>query len=152
MEASNEIASRSTAQTVLAGLLALLILIFGVLLFVGGMQLAGIGGSWYYALAGAALLATSVFIWKRSSKAIWIYSALMLLSVAWALFESGLQPWSLMPRLVAPACLGLAIAAAVPRQAHESFHAKFSVMSISRLAIGLVAVAYLSHVAIFWRR
>lgn len=145
MEASNEIASRSTAQTVLAGLLALLILIFGVLLFVGGMQLAGIGGSWYYALAGAALLATSVFIWKRSSKAIWIYSALMLLSVAWALFESGLQPWSLMPRLVAPACLGLAIAAAVPRQAHESFHAKFSVISISLLAIGLVAVAYLSQ-------
>jgi len=145
MEASRRRASRSSTQKVLGVLAALIVLSLGMLLVVGGVQLAAIGGSWYYVLAGATLLAISVLIWKRSSKAIWIYAALMLATIVWSIFESGLQPWSLMPRLMTPACLGLIIAAAVPRQANESLNAKLAVITISLLAIGLIPMAYINQ-------
>ena len=38
--------------------LGVLLLLIGVVLTIGGVQLAALGGSWYYVLAGLALIAS----------------------------------------------------------------------------------------------
>ena len=50
----------------------------------GGAYLIVLGGSWYYAVAGVALLATAVLLFRRSRLAVWMYLALFAATVAWA--------------------------------------------------------------------
>ena len=83
----------------LAALLALLLGACGLALAAGGAWLAGLGGSWYYLLAGVALLATAWLLWRRSAAALWLFAALFAATLAWALWESGLDWWPLGTRL-----------------------------------------------------
>ena len=41
---------------------ALLLILLGLAILVGGVWLIALGGSWYYALAGLGLIASGVFI------------------------------------------------------------------------------------------
>jgi len=72
--------------------------IFGIALLIGGIWLAALGGSWYYLLAGAALIAVGIMLAKRLPEALWIYALLVVATVAWALWESGLDWWPLAAR------------------------------------------------------
>lgn len=98
------------ALLTLAGLLALI----GAILVVGGLWLALLGGSLYYLLAGAGLIASGYFLWRRSVLGMWIYLAIFGLSWIWALAEVGLAGWPLVPRVVAPSVLLLAVLAVAP--------------------------------------
>lgn len=71
----------------------------GIVLLAGGLKLLMLGGSWWYALAGTALLASSVLLWCRSRWGTWLYGLLLLGTVAWSLWEVGLDGWALLPRL-----------------------------------------------------
>ncbi|MGR4863910.1 glucose/quinate/shikimate family membrane-bound PQQ-dependent dehydrogenase [Caulobacter sp. LARHSG274] len=76
----------------------------GVLLAIGlacigaGGYLISLGGSWYYLLAGLAFAASGVLLWRRSPLALWIYAALVVGTLAWAVAEVGLDWWRLTPR------------------------------------------------------
>ena len=83
-------------------LLALLLTLASLPLIVGGAYLIVLGGSWYYLPAGLALLATAFFLFRRSRLAIWIYAVTFAVTVAWALWESGLNGWAQIPRIFAP--------------------------------------------------
>lgn len=85
---------RNTALLVAVILNAL----FGIVLIVGGIWLIAVGGSWYYALAGAAFLATATLLFRRKAAALWLYAALVLATLAWALWEAGLDWWPLAAR------------------------------------------------------
>ncbi|MCC2595237.1 glucose/quinate/shikimate family membrane-bound PQQ-dependent dehydrogenase [Pusillimonas sp. MFBS29] len=85
---------RNTALLVAAWLNAL----FGVVLTVGGLWLIAAGGSWYYALAGVALLFTAVLLFRREVFALWLYALLVFGTVLWALWEVGLDWWPLAAR------------------------------------------------------
>lgn len=74
-----------------------------------GVELASLGGSPYYALAGAALLAVG----RREG--FWIYLLLFAATIGWALREVGLSFWPLVARLVAPAVLALPVMLIAPR-------------------------------------
>lgn len=98
-----------------------LIMIFAALmalialpLIVGGGYLITLGGSWYYALAGLALLATAVLLFRRSRMAVWVYAATFAATVAWALWESGLNGWAQVPRIFAPFVLLILVLACLP--------------------------------------
>ena len=65
------------------------------------------GGSWYYALAGAALLAVGLALWRRSALALWLYATLSAATLARALWETGLDWWPLAVRLDVPFILGV---------------------------------------------
>jgi len=82
-----------------AWLLAIVCGLFGAGLLVGGIQLALLGGSWYYLIAGAALAATGALVWLRWRLAVWLYAALALGTFAWAASEAGLDGWALLPRV-----------------------------------------------------
>jgi len=87
-----------------------LILILGVLglaLLAGGAQLARLGGSLYYVVSGFMLLLTAWLAWRRDARAAWGYAAFTLGTLCWAVWETGFYPWAMMPRVIAPALLGL---------------------------------------------
>lgn len=82
-------------------------ILFGVVLVAGGVWLIVLGGSWYYALAGGGLLATAALLYRRDPRALWLYAAVFLATLAWALWESGLDWWPLAARLDVLFLLGL---------------------------------------------
>ncbi|MDJ0644006.1 MAG: PQQ-binding-like beta-propeller repeat protein [Erythrobacter sp.] len=79
----------------------------GLLLTVPGGFLLYLGGSPYYLAAGLATLATCWFAIRRSTVAIWIYSAILGITLLWSIFESGFDLFALLPRLAAWLVLGL---------------------------------------------
>jgi len=93
---------------------ATLIAVFGFSIFAGGIWLVALGGSSYYVLAGAALLVTSYLLFKRSLMAVWLYLLLFSATLVWALWESGLDWWAQVPRLVAPTVVLILILALIP--------------------------------------
>jgi hypothetical protein len=121
MSASFEPARR---PIVLAGLCALL----GLILIGGGVRLVALGGSSYYLLLGLALAATAVLTWLRRPAAAWVFAAATLGTLVWAIAESGLDPWALLPRSChwrrsgygsrCPACSARSRAAAGLRMRH----------------------------------
>jgi len=81
----------------------------GLVLLAGGVQLVAAGGSVYYALAGAALAASAYGLARAKRWWLPLYGALLGATLIWALAEAGLDGWALVPRLVAPAVLGLVL-------------------------------------------
>src|SRR4051794_17396017 len=85
----------------------IIFLILGAPLIWGGIRLVGLGGSPYYIIAGLLLVVTAILILRRQRAALWLYAALLLGTILWALAEVGLDCWALTPRLTGPAILGL---------------------------------------------
>jgi quinoprotein glucose dehydrogenase len=97
-----------------AMVIGVLILVFGLPIFGGGVWLATLGGSWYYIFAGLGLLLTAFFLFRRSMLAVWVYLATFIGTLAWALWEVGLDAWAQIPRLVAPAVVLILVLALIP--------------------------------------
>jgi len=135
--------TQSRPPYVLSGLLIAL----GVTLLVGGIRLAALHGSSYYVLAGSIDVACGVLLWRRNLWAERLYAALLLATLAWALWEAGLAPWSLLPRLALPAALGLwFFALRAPREPNEAqVAASLSSAGLAGLlCFALIAVAFVS--------
>src|SRR5690606_15212408 len=103
---------RSGWPTALFGIILVLISLY--LLF-GGIRLGLLGGSWYYLIAGVAMLLSGFLYIKRKLAGAWLFAALSIGTIIWALFEVGLDFWGLVPRLAPFAVLGIFAAALVPR-------------------------------------
>jgi quinoprotein glucose dehydrogenase len=70
----------------------------GAMLGAGGVWLIVLGGSGFYALTGLLLILIAVLLYRRSAWSYWAYATLNLVTLAWAIFEVGLDWWQLMPR------------------------------------------------------
>jgi len=93
---------------------ALIVALFGLALAVGGLWLITLGGSWYYLLAGAGMLASGVLLFLQRLSGVWLYWLVFIGTVVWALWEVGLDPWALLPRVLALAVIALLSLAFVP--------------------------------------
>lgn len=94
---------------------ALLVALMGLGLALGGARLLLLGGSPYYVAAGLVLLWAALQMWRRRrSGALWV-AALAVLTLPWALWESGLDFWALFPRLMAPLALAAVSLLLAPR-------------------------------------
>ena len=80
------------ALAVTMGLMALV-------LIAAGAWLLRLGGSPYYLLTGLVLAATAGLLHRRLRVALWLYAALFIASLAWALWEAGLDWWPLAARM-----------------------------------------------------
>ena len=107
-------ATRTGAGGWAVRILAVVFLLIGVILTGGGAWLLSLGGSFYYLLAGLGLVATGVMLFRLRPAGAWIYAGVFVLTVLWALWEVGLDGWALVPRVVAPAVLLIAVIAALP--------------------------------------
>ena len=94
--------------------LGAVLFLIGVYIFGGGVWLAWIGGSWYYALAGLGLMAGGALMAAGQKLGAFIYLAVFAATVVWAFAEVGLQGWPLIPRLVGPTILAVLTCLVLP--------------------------------------
>jgi quinoprotein glucose dehydrogenase len=86
---------------------AALLFLIGAALAIGGIRLAALGGSLYYVLAGTLVVASAILLWRGRRLGAWLYVAMLVGTLVWALWEVGLDGWALMPRLLMWIVLGL---------------------------------------------
>ena len=97
-----------------AAILAIVMAIIGLVLTVGGAWLVALGGSIYYLIAGIALIASAWFLFKGRLLGGWIYVGLFILSAIWGFAESRGNAWAMVPWLVAPLVLLVAVLLVMP--------------------------------------
>jgi membrane-bound PQQ-dependent dehydrogenase (glucose/quinate/shikimate family) len=127
--------------TLLIGALLAIMALAGAGLVLGGGRLLALGGSPYYLVCGAALLASAVALARRRPWAYPLYGSLLLATLAWALWESGLDGWALVPRLVAPAVLGLILLVPAVRRRAQSASAWFIAAPVLAIAVAIGVAA-----------
>src|SRR6266567_2977691 len=70
----------------------------GLALAGGGAWLAALGGSLYYLIAGLGTLITGALLIARRRAALWVYAAVLIGTLAWAVSEIGFDWWPLAAR------------------------------------------------------
>jgi membrane-bound PQQ-dependent dehydrogenase (glucose/quinate/shikimate family) len=88
-------------------ILAAVFALLGVVLAAGGVRLVTLGGSFYYLIAGVALIASGVLLWRANPWGARIYALLTLGTIVWAVAEAGFDGWALAPRILPYLVLGL---------------------------------------------
>lgn len=88
-------------------ILSILLLTIGVILCWWGGQLWALGGSPYYLLAGVATAASGLLVGLGNRLGATVYGAMLLVTIAWAIWEAGFNGWALTARLAAPTVLGI---------------------------------------------
>ena len=78
---------------------AVIAVIFGLILLIGGIWLAVLGGSWYYIIAGLFFIATAFLLHRLNSSALIVYAVFLLGTVVWGVWEVGSDFFALAPRL-----------------------------------------------------
>jgi quinoprotein glucose dehydrogenase len=111
----------------------------GLAMVVGGVRLAAAGGSFYYVLAGAALALSAFGLATRRRWWLPLYGTLLAATLIWALGEAGLDGWALVPRLVAPAVLGVVLL--VPPVRHRARPASSALLTVPIAATILIFIA-----------
>lgn len=121
-------------------ILALIFILLGLALLVGGIWLITLGGSWYYALAGAALLVVGVMTKTRRTAAQFLYALLLVATAIWAYWESGYDWWPLATRL------GVLLLLAIPLlfSARRASRAGVAFLLPAWVVVGLFTVSSLA--------
>ena len=86
---------------------AILLALLGAFFAVMGGYLAVLGGTVYYVLVGIAMLVSAGLLARRRLAGVRLYAVILAATVIWGLYEVGFDGWSLIPRIIAPAVLGL---------------------------------------------
>ena len=116
-----------------------LVALAGAVFLAGGAWLIFLQGSPYYMLAGAAILATGVLLARRHQAAGLIYGVVLAVTLSWGLWEGGFSFWPLVPRLLAPAALGLFILLVIPA-APKGRLRDYSGLAVALLSLACVGV------------
>ncbi|MFA6116759.1 MAG: membrane-bound PQQ-dependent dehydrogenase, glucose/quinate/shikimate family [Sphingomonas sp.] len=133
--------ARTPGSRWLSYLVALILLAAGLALLVPGLALLGIGGSAYYAVVGLAAIGTAILAARRKPAVALAYAALLFGTTLWGLWEVGLDPWALMPRLVFWIVGGIAVALVCAASRAERRALWVSIGS----ATGVFLIAWILH-------
>jgi len=114
-----------------ARLVGVVLGLIGLILGTGGAWLAILGGSLYYLIAGGAMIVAAVLLVRGQIRGAWLYIAVVLLTILWAFWEVGPNPWALVPRVIAPVVLLVAVLLVMPTLT----------IAANRWRNGLIAVA-----------
>lgn len=121
----------------------IILTIIAVVLLIGGLWLAALGGSAYYLLAGAAMLVSGLLLMRGRLLGGWIYVAVVFCTVIWAFWEVGGNGWALVPRLVAPAVLLIAVLFAMAALSVHPARSRWAVGSSLVIILGFTAAGLL---------
>jgi quinoprotein glucose dehydrogenase len=97
-----------------ATIVAIAIGLIGIVLAAGGAWLALLGGSIYYLIAGVAMLASAGLLLRGRLLGGWIYIGLFVLSAVWGFTEARGNAWAMVPWLIAPLVLLIAVLLVMP--------------------------------------
>ena len=98
---------------VLLRVIAVAFILIGAGLALPGIRLITLGGSFYYAITGAAMIVSGLLLWRGRKAGVWLYLAICIATTIWALAEAGLNGWALFPRIGLFFVLGILLAWAV---------------------------------------
>jgi quinoprotein glucose dehydrogenase len=107
-------AARPRNRSLLVMLVGALLALVGFVLAIGGAWLAMLGGSLFYLLAGAGLLASGYLLIRGRPLGAWIYIGVYLLSLVWGVAEAGLDGWGLLPFAIGPTILLVLVLLTLP--------------------------------------
>lgn len=124
---------RSLAATIVALLMALI----GIVLAIGGIWLVSLGGSAYYVIAGIAMLASAWFLFRGQLLGGWIYIGLFVLTAIWGFAEARGNAWAMIPWLVAPLVILIAVLLVMPTLTQAANRWK---LAGGAIAIGVIFV------------
>ena len=125
--------------------LGVVLVALGAGLAAGGTWLLMLGGSAYYVVAGAGLVLCGVLAWRGNRAASWVYATITAGTIVWAVTESGFDPWALLPRILAPAALGLCfLVRGVPGGPGADFRAAGVNAALFAVALGLLVASHLA--------
>lgn len=86
------------SRSVIPLLTGIVLALAGLALGAAGAWLISLGGSFYYLFAGIGFVATGVLLMLRRAAALWVYAAVLIGTLVWALAEVGLDWWPLAAR------------------------------------------------------
>jgi glucose dehydrogenase len=86
---------------------ATLLMLFGIVLGGGGVELVLLHGSLYYLVTGVVLVAAGALLWWGRRAGMWLYLAIIAYTAIWSLWEAGADGWSLASRVGLFVLLGL---------------------------------------------
>ena len=117
---------------------ASLCLLVGLVFFAGGVYLATLGGTWYFAIAGLLMLVAGIQLWKGQGAGGWLFGGVLVGSAVWAVWETGWSFWPLFSRLFVLGCIGVLVTLVMPRRSGKP--ARFGAWTVAGvLAVVLVA-------------
>jgi quinoprotein glucose dehydrogenase len=128
------------------------LVLIGLVMAVGGLNLVILGGSTYYLVASLFLSVSGYLLLQgRRRSGAWVYVAALALTIAWALFEVDLDFWLLIPRVDGPLAIGLILLifwarAPLGRRSLLNYHKPLGVSSSAAVCVTvLVAVAVIGY-------
>ncbi len=86
-------------STVALRITAVLMLVFGAAMTWLGAQVAFMGGTPYYLIAGALMVYSAIEIWRVNKRGFYAYAGVLLLTLAWAVYEAGNSFWLVGSRI-----------------------------------------------------
>ena len=122
-------------------ILGLVIVAAGLFFIIGGGWLIGLGGSWYFLIAGLVLIASGFGIVRARAWGAGLFGLALIGTGLWSLWDVGLQFWPLVSRLFAMAVGGLVVALSVPLLTRDRAARGLGWVSTAALAVGVVATA-----------
>jgi glucose dehydrogenase len=122
----------------------------GAVIAGGGLWLLLLGGTPYYILSGTAYVVSGVLLWRRRQAGAWLAVALLAATLAWAVWDAGLDYWAVSARLFLPAGLALmALLATLRFPANKSWRVAAHTTGVLGLLIGIqFAFAFVPHRAV----
>ena len=130
-----------------SGVIGNLIVMIGAVIAGGGLWLLLLGGTSYYMLSGIGYVVSGVVLLRRRQAGAWLAVALLAATVAWAVWDAGLNYWAVSPRLFLPAGLALmALLATLGFPANKSWRVAAHTAGVLGLLIGIqFAFAFVPH-------
>jgi len=127
-------------------ILAVVMAVFGIPILGGGVWLIALGGSWYYAFAGLGLVVSAYLLFRHSIGGVWVYLATFAGTLIWALWESGLNGWAQVPRLVAPTIVLVLVLLTIPalRGRFGASRGAFAAAAVGIVGVGASLLALTS--------
>jgi quinoprotein glucose dehydrogenase len=123
-------------------LLGAVIASIGIILAVGGIWLAALGGSVYYLLTGIAMIIAGVMLVQNRMSGAYLYIAVVICTVIWSFVDAQRNlAWALVPRIISPVVMLVATLLVMPTLSQAANRWK--------LAGGGVAVVLLATVGLF---
>ena len=117
----------------------ILLLLTGLGLALPGAYLASLGGSLYYLIAGV-LIVIAAFQARRGGGAT-LFWLVFICTIAWSVWEAGLDGWALMPRIAALAVAALWLALV------QRSRAQFGLLAVVLIGLGGAIYVAIPHPA-----
>jgi membrane-bound PQQ-dependent dehydrogenase (glucose/quinate/shikimate family) len=129
---------------------AAILMLVAVAFLYGGVRLLAVGGSLYYVLAGLALLASGILLWRGDKLGSRIYGALLIATLLWSLEEVGTDLWALATRMGFLSLLGAWLLTPIARRGLYSPQPTPALLGTTRskAAAGATALAVIAIVLV----